>query len=59
MTLLWILLGIVAGVALMVVIGERFGRPVGSARQLQLSKWIVILIVVALVARIIQHYFGA
>ena len=55
--LLLILLLIFGGVALMVVLGERFGKPVDSGRAQQLSRWILPLVGLSLVLSLAKHYW--
>ena len=58
MTLLLILGGLFLGLALMVYLTGRFAKPLAPEQQQRLSRWIVILIVVLLIASIIRHYAG-
>ena len=51
-----ILLLIFAGVALMVVLGERFAKPVDPARMRQLSRWIMPLVGLMLLLSVVEHY---
>jgi hypothetical protein len=55
--LLLILLLIFGGVALMVVLGERFGKPVDSGRAQQLSRWIFPLVGLSLVLSLVKYYW--
>jgi hypothetical protein len=55
--LLLILLLIFGGVALMVVLGERFGKPMEPGRAQQLSRWILPLVGLSLVLSLIKHYW--
>lgn len=55
--LLLILLLIFGGVALMVVLGERFGKPVDSGRAQQLSRWILPLVGLSLVLSLVKYYW--
>lgn len=55
--LLLILLLIFGGVALMVVVGERFGKPMDSDRAQRLSRWILPLVGLSLVLSLIRHYW--
>lgn len=55
MTLLIILAVLFAAVALMVVLGERFGKPIETEQQSKYSKIITILIVVLLVSVLIKN----
>ena len=54
--LLLILLFIFGGVAVMVVLGERFGSPVDPARQQQLRRWIMPLVGLMLVLSLVKFY---
>jgi len=54
MTLLIILACVFAAVALMVVLGERFGKPMSEKQQAKFSKTTWILVFVILVAAIIK-----
>ena len=49
MTLLIILLAVFAGIALMVILGERFGKPMDDEEQAKYSKIIPITPIIALV----------
>lgn len=55
--LLIILLFVFGGVALMVLLGERFGKPVDPERTAQLSRWIMPLVGVSLVLSLIKYYW--
>lgn len=48
MTLLIILGLVFAGVALMVIFGEKFGKPMAEGEQAKLSKWLRILVFASL-----------
>lgn len=54
MTLLIILLAVFAGIALMVVLGERFGKPMDDEEQAKYSKIIPILVFILLVGSLIK-----
>ena len=54
--LLLILLFIFAGVALMVVLGERFAKPADPQRMQQLRRWLMPLVGVALVLSLLDFY---
>jgi len=54
--LLLILLFIFGGVALMVVLGERFGTPADPERQQQLRRWIMPLVGLMLVLSLVKFY---
>lgn len=57
-TLLLILLCIFGGVALMVVLGERFAKPADPERMGQLQRWLIPLVGVMLLLSIANHYMG-
>lgn len=52
-----LLLMIFAGVALMVVLGERFARPADPARMNQLRRWLIPLVGLMLVLSLADYYF--
>jgi hypothetical protein len=54
MTLLMILLAVFAGIALMVILGERFGKPMDEEEQGKYSKIIIILVFILLVGSLIK-----
>jgi len=51
-----VLLGIFGAVALMVVLGERFARPMDPAQLNRLRRWLIPLVGLMLVLSIAQHY---
>jgi hypothetical protein len=55
MTLLIILLCVFACVGLMVVLGERFGKPMAVEEQQKYSKFTWILVFVIIIAAIIRE----
>lgn len=55
-TLLLLLLLIFGGVALMVVLGERFGKPSDPQQVAKLRRWIVPLVGLSLVLSLIDYY---
>ncbi len=55
MTLLIILLCVFGAVALMVVLGERFGKPMSGEQQAKFSKISWILVVVLILAALIKQ----
>jgi len=55
MTLLIILVCVFAAVALMVVLGERFGKPMSDKQQAKFSKVSWILVFVLILAAIIKE----
>jgi hypothetical protein len=54
--LLLLLLLIFGGVALMVVLGERFARPADPARMALLRRWLWPLVGLALLLSLLQYY---
>jgi len=54
MTLLMILLAVFVGIALMVILGERFGKPMSDEEQAKYSKIIPILVFVLLIGSLIK-----
>ena len=56
--LLLLLLLIFGGVALMVVLGERFAKPIEPERMRRLSRWIYPLVGVMLVLSLVRFYLG-
>jgi|TARA_R110002072_G_scaffold247384_2_gene406566 hypothetical protein len=55
--LLLLLILIFGGVALMVVLGERFAKPADPERMSQLRRWLVPLVGLMLVLSLASHYF--
>ncbi len=55
-TLLLVLLLIFGGIALMVVLGERFAKPADPQRLRQLQRWLLPLVGLMLVLSLVQHY---
>jgi len=55
-TLLLLLLLIFGGVALMVVLGERFAQPADPRRLRQLQRWLLPLVGLMLVLSLVDHY---
>ena len=56
--MLVLLLLIFAGVALMVVLGERFAKPIEPERMRRLSRWIYPLVGLMLVLSLVRFYLG-
>lgn len=54
MTLLIILACVFGGVALMVIFGEKYGKPMDEKQQASYSKWLRILVFVLIIAAIIK-----
>ncbi len=55
--LLILLLLIFGGVALMVVLGERFATPVDPERLRRVQRWILPLVGVSLVLSLVSYYW--
>lgn len=55
--LLLLLLFIFGGVALMVVLGERFAKPMEPEKVARLSRWIIPLVAVAIIVQMINYFF--
>jgi Na+-driven multidrug efflux pump len=55
MTLLIILFCVFASVALMVVLGQRFGKPMEAEQQQKYSKILWVVVFIAIVAAIIRQ----
>jgi hypothetical protein len=53
---LLILLFIFGGVALMVVLGERFARPADPQRMQQLRRWLMPLVGIMLLLSLVDFY---
>ena len=56
-TLFVLLLFIFGGVALMVVLGERFAKPMEPEQMQRLSRWIIPLVAIAIIAQMINYFF--
>lgn len=54
--LLLLLLAIFAAVALMVVLGERFAKPVDPERMGKMRQWLMVLVGLALVLSLADYY---
>ena len=54
--LLLVLLLLFGGVALMVVLGERFASPADPERMRQLRRWLIPLVGLMLVLSLANHY---
>lgn len=54
MTLLFILLAVFCAVGLMVVLGERFGKPLDTNSQQKYSKIIMVVVFLALFSALIK-----
>jgi len=55
--LLLILMFVFGGVALMVVLGEKFGKPADPQRMRQLQRWILPLVGLSLVLSLAKYYW--
>jgi Na+-driven multidrug efflux pump len=55
MTLLIILFFVFAAVALMVILGERFGKPMEVEQQQKYSKILWVVVFIAIIAAIIRQ----
>ena len=51
------LLFIFGGVALMVMLGERFAKPMEPGQMQRLSRWILPLVAVAIVLQMLNYFF--
>jgi len=56
--LILILLGVFAGVALMVALLQRFASPASPERMRQLQRWLVPLVGLMLVLSLVNYYVG-
>lgn len=56
-TLVMILLFIFGGVALMVVLGEKFAKPADPEQTARISRWIMPLVGLSLVLGIARYYW--
>lgn len=56
MTLLYILAAVFAVVALMVILGERYGKPMAPEQQSKYSKIIAIACFVLIVSAIVKQF---
>ena len=55
-TLLLLLLLIFGGVALMVLLGQRFAKPADPERMNRLQRWLIPLVGLMLVLSLASHY---
>lgn len=55
--LLLLLLAIFGGVALMVVLGERFAKPADPEQMRKLQRWLMPLVGLMLVLSLVSFYF--
>jgi cadmium resistance protein CadD (predicted permease) len=56
--LMLILLLVFAGVALMVVLGERFAKPADPEQMQKISRWIMPLVGLALMLSMLKYYWN-
>ena len=56
--LMLILLFVFAGVALMVVLGERFAKPADPEQMQKISRWIMPLVGLTLVLSLLKYYWN-
>ena len=54
--LMLILLCIFAGIALMVLLGERFAKPANPEQLQRIQRWIMPLVGVSIVLALLNHY---
>ena len=57
--LLLILLFIFVGVALMVVLGEKFAKPMEPEKLQRITRWIWPLVMVSIAVQIFMYYSGS
>jgi len=55
MTLLYILFAVFAGVALMVIIGQKFGKPMSTEEQSKYAKITPILVFILIIGAIVRE----
>ncbi|WNC71242.1 hypothetical protein RGQ13_14065 [Thalassotalea psychrophila] len=55
MTLLVILAVVFGSVAIMVILGEKYGKPMEAQEQQKYSKWLIILVFIMLFAALINQ----
>ncbi len=55
MTLLWLLLGIFGGLAAIVLITERFAKPMSQEQMSRLSPWLIGLVFALLITQLIYY----
>lgn len=55
-TLFMLLLFIFGGVALMVVLGERFAKPMEAEKLQQVTRWILPLMGIAIVLSLLRYW---
>ncbi len=57
-TLLLILLFIFGGVALMVVLGEKFAKPMEPEKLQRISRWIIPLVALSIVIQMFRYWWN-
>lgn len=57
MVIIWILIALFTGIALMVILGERYAKPMSAKQQAKYSKIIPILIFIMLLTALIKQVF--
>jgi cadmium resistance protein CadD (predicted permease) len=55
-TLILLLLFIFAGVALMVVLGEKFAKPIESEKLQKISRWILPLVALSIIIQMFIYW---
>ncbi len=55
-TLFMLLLFIFGGVALMVVLGERFAKPMEPEKLRQVTRWILPLVGIAIILQMLRYW---
>ncbi|MDN2663705.1 hypothetical protein [Psychromonas sp. 14N.309.X.WAT.B.A12] len=57
MTIIWILIALFGAVALMVILGERYAKPIDAKQQAKYSKILPILVFAMLFIALIKQVF--
>ena len=57
--LLLILLFIFVGVALMVVLGEKFAKPMEPEKLQRITRWIWPLVMISILVQVFRYYSGS
>ena len=55
-TLFMLLLFIFGGVALMVILGERFAKPMEPKKMQRISRWILPLVAIAIIIQMLRYW---
>lgn len=55
-TLVLLLLAIFGGVALMVILGERFAKPASEEQMARLSRWLYPLVGLSILLALLNYY---